>query len=488
MLRPGFDPFAPLPQSFAAADRLANGPGATGARTHSFAPAAWLACTVTTGRVRGAREIASGRPELRRAAAAPRAPARAASATEEPGLSVHARAGGGRTAATAPPRCSPDAGRASSGVASPPWKPDARPRTPARLRLAGMTPRRPPAAPLARTVAVLASSRVLVGVAAPADARSREGSASRQRALLLRESVLQAQRRASFSLLRNGATVQGLFKPGRFATYGSYPGNPASPAVAARAGNYVVRVTCDGESWRHPIANFPAARHQPAGRQSCAAHPLVRPEGQADAVRARAAVVRQAPPGQHPEGRDRGQGPGQRQRRPEHCTRQVDLRRHRHDRQRRPSATTSTASRYDWTIPNAAGIFDIFASVDDGRGGYVEGGAKILAKDDDPLTALTPPTPPAKPSGQGAPARPFPDVLLDQERLRHGGGADRRRARAATTSTWASRRRAEWQRHDDRDHVRFLEDRLGLQTSRSTRASRCGPSTPTRSISTCSAT
>ena len=85
VLRPGFDPFAPLPQTVAAADRLASEVLRNRRENpHSFAPAAWLclygddedACAA-------AREIASGRPELQRALLRLER-LRAASATEEP--------------------------------------------------------------------------------------------------------------------------------------------------------------------------------------------------------------------------------------------------------------------------------------------------------------------------------------------------------------------------------------------------------------------
>jgi hypothetical protein len=174
--------------------------------------------------------------------------------------------------------------------------------------------------------------------------------------------------RGSVSLLRNGSTVQGPFKLGRFATYGGYPGNPGITMPSSLApGNYVVRLSCDGETYDMPVADYlelPVVNLQADNRA---------PRIRSFDLKAKLLVVA-----------------------PNVRVKSIygDI-----------VATGSTALggnehrfTYDWTIPNAPGIFDIFASVDDGRGGYVEGAAKILAKDADPLAALTPPAPAAKPS------------------------------------------------------------------------------------------
>ena len=204
--------------------------------------------------------------------------------------------------------------------------------------------------------------------------------------------------RGSVSLLRNGATVQGPFKLGRFATYGSYPGNPGITTPSPLApGSYVVRLTCDGETYDMPIANYlelPVVNVQADDRA-----PRIRSfdlKAKLLLAAPEPAVVRQVRPGTTLKVELVVKDPGSDNVAPNVRVKSIygDI-----------VATGSEALggnehrfTYDWTIPNAPGIFDIFASVDDGRGGYVEGAAKILAKDADPLAPLTPPAPAAKPS------------------------------------------------------------------------------------------
>lgn len=204
--------------------------------------------------------------------------------------------------------------------------------------------------------------------------------------------------RGSVSLYRNGTRVQGPFKLGRFANYGAYPGNsgifmpsPLSP------GNYVVRLSCDGVDHDVPIANFlelPVVNVQADNRA-----PRIRSfdlKLKLTPFAPQAAIVRQAPPGSILKVDLVVKDPGSDGVAPDARVKSIygDI-----------VATGSEALgsnehrfTYDWTIPDAPGIFDIFASVDDGRGGYVEGSAKILSKDADPLVALTPPAAAPKPS------------------------------------------------------------------------------------------
>ena len=247
-------------------------------------------------------------------------------------------------------------------------------------------------------VAVLALLAGLVGFAPPAEAQSGKIRFLDKAHCYYVSPYFKRNVRATFSLLRNGATVQGPFKLGRFATYGNYPGNPGITTPSPLApGNYVVRVSCDGESYDIPIANFlelPVTNLQADNRA-----PRIRSfdlKVKLTPFAPSPAVVRQARPGSTLKVEIVVKDPGSADVAPNVRVKSIygDI------------VTTGSEAlgdnehrfTYDWTIPNAAGIFDIFASVDDGRGGYVEGGAKILAKDDDPLTALTPPTPPAKPS------------------------------------------------------------------------------------------
>jgi len=247
-------------------------------------------------------------------------------------------------------------------------------------------------------IALLLVCASLVGHAAPADAQSGRIRFLDDAHCYYASPYFKRNVRASVRLLRNGATVQGPFELGRFATYGNYPGNPGITTPSPLApGDYVVRVTCDGETYDVPIANFQRLPVDDLQIDNRAPRILSFDLKTRLILQAPEPTnVRQARPGTTLKVelvvRDKGS---------DNVAPDVRVKSIYGDIVETGSEGLGHNKHrftYDWTIPDAPGIFDIFASVDDGRGGYVEGSAKILAKEADPLSALTPPAPPAKPS------------------------------------------------------------------------------------------
>jgi len=203
--------------------------------------------------------------------------------------------------------------------------------------------------------------------------------------------------RGSVSLYRNGSRVQGPFKLGRFANYGQYTGNPGIiPPSPLQPGSYFVRLSCDGTTHDIPIANFlelPGANLQADNRSprirsfdlEYPIPPFVFP-----------APARQVPPGSTLEVDLVVKDPGAGGLVPDVRVKSIygeivatgseDL------------GSNERRYTYDWTIPDAPGIYDIFAPVADIGGRYVEGSAKIHAKEGPALGALSVPASPAKPS------------------------------------------------------------------------------------------
>jgi len=99
-------------------------------------------------------------------------------------------------------------------------------------RRSGASDGQPPLA-----IALLLVCASLVGHAAPADAQSGRVRFLDDAHCYYVSPYFKRNVRASVRLLRNGATVQGPFELGRFATYGNYPGKPGHhDTVTARAG------------------------------------------------------------------------------------------------------------------------------------------------------------------------------------------------------------------------------------------------------------
>jgi hypothetical protein len=198
------------------------------------------------------------------------------------------------------------------------------------------------------------------------------------------------------SLYRGSTRVQGPFTIGRFGEYGNAPGRSGIVTPTA-PGSYKVKVTCDGIVYTIPISNqfsLPIVDIDVDNRS---------PRITAIGVYAKIFVtdttftkVRRVPPGSLVRFQFTMKDPGAAGAEPDHVVKStfgtVTL------LSREEAGNNEWRITYEWQLPDARGLFDIYVSINDGRGGLVEGSARINAEDGLRLAAIREPAAPAKPS------------------------------------------------------------------------------------------
>ncbi|WP_237155533.1 hypothetical protein [Oryzibacter oryziterrae] len=181
----------------------------------------------------------------------------------------------------------------------------------------------------------------------------------------------------TYSLYKNGVSVQGPFDLGRFGEYGNAPSRPGITTPTA-PGTYEVRVTCGSTIYKIPVGNqfsLPSVdlfmdNRSPRFKLLQVEYPIILGGGYQKVVR--------VPPGSTVHIRARYSDPGgalvpkETVKSPFGTISQVSI-----------TQIDSTVWEliFDWKLPADKGWYDAYVLIDDRRGGYVEGGVNINAAD-----------------------------------------------------------------------------------------------------------
>jgi hypothetical protein len=235
--------------------------------------------------------------------------------------------------------------------------------------------------------------------------------------------------RPSVSLYIGNSRVQGPFTIGRFGEYGSAPGRPGiqTPGLIT---SYTIKVICDGVTYSVPIENqflLPSMDIEVDNRS-----PRVTSIG----ILAKLSViapsytrVRRVPPGALVRLQFVMKDPGANGAEPDHRVKSI-------------FGTLTFVSReslgnnewrikYDWQLPNARGLFDVYVSIDDGRGGFTEAATRINAEEGPQLLANSEPKPPSKPSDKAKQLDHFLTMFSTKASTYESQGADSARSACA---------------------------------------------------------
>jgi hypothetical protein len=185
--------------------------------------------------------------------------------------------------------------------------------------------------------------------------------------------------RATVSYYINGAKVQGPITLGRFSRYDLGPGRPGLFTVAL-PGTHQIRITCGSTTYAKSISNplsIPSADIIFDNKS-----PKIKTIGIffKNKVSPGYQEVKRVRPGSKLRLRFEVKEPGAGGKRPDHEVRSL------YGTLTKVSVTKIDTNKwlfeYDWQLPQKGkGIMDVYASVDDGKGGNAEAGAKVNVQD-----------------------------------------------------------------------------------------------------------